>query len=472
MDLYRALVAPIRRLPAEVLEIVFISCLDSDDDYTAVRLIITRICFFWRHIARNAPKFWTPLKVRFGISLPHYAVAEASLPEFQTRMKFVESWVALASSSPLTFHLSIGTFSTGPIFVCWRAILSSMLGFSSTLTCLLLYVPVSFFNFFLKLPGNTWGVLETVVLHIRPSPHDQVDPFIQWSDPKHTVFVGANHLRCLELSISTPLPYETLPIPWSQITSLRIKTTLRFGSIGAGAWYTILQKCINLGKCVVEVAHHDMVFAKPLILDHLETFDLKVVSSNPTNLANTLHQMYFPNLMHLRYNANRGIVHTPSFTTRISSTLESLYLDSSLNVDRLHALLQSLPNLRVFHCKFKQHHVCEVLSNSNNPVSFGLEELTLHHHIPLEPRADCVYNIVKFRRTDRRVVKVRSLILTVGVGFPEEEKVELWERISPFVEDGFRYQFAVDGKWFFFCSNRVHSVRPSFRRINIHIPSI
>lgn len=67
IDAHRALKTSARRVPRDVLEEIFIACLDPFDDASmspsVVPLILCYICSSWRSIALGTPQLWTSLHV-------------------------------------------------------------------------------------------------------------------------------------------------------------------------------------------------------------------------------------------------------------------------------------------------------------------------------------------------------------------------------------------------------------------------
>ncbi|KAF9063823.1 hypothetical protein BDP27DRAFT_1231394, partial [Rhodocollybia butyracea] len=63
VDAHKALLSPVRQIPAETLAEIFVQCLPSDPPYglrdlTKAPLLLTTICKDWRHIALTTPRLW------------------------------------------------------------------------------------------------------------------------------------------------------------------------------------------------------------------------------------------------------------------------------------------------------------------------------------------------------------------------------------------------------------------------------
>ncbi|KAJ7592592.1 hypothetical protein C8J56DRAFT_479513 [Mycena floridula] len=64
---YKAILAPIRRLPEDMLREIFVSCLPSNKAaaiaITEAPLLLGRICLSWREIALSTPALWASIHV-------------------------------------------------------------------------------------------------------------------------------------------------------------------------------------------------------------------------------------------------------------------------------------------------------------------------------------------------------------------------------------------------------------------------
>jgi hypothetical protein len=62
MNSHKGLISPLRRLPDEILSLIFIHCLPEDSHLSLVKnkapVLLTRICRQWRNIALDMPRLW------------------------------------------------------------------------------------------------------------------------------------------------------------------------------------------------------------------------------------------------------------------------------------------------------------------------------------------------------------------------------------------------------------------------------
>ncbi|KAJ7704793.1 hypothetical protein B0H17DRAFT_864942, partial [Mycena rosella] len=62
VDAHKALISPIRRLPLDIMEEIFVTCLPTDRNcaMSAVEapILLGRICSAWRAISLSTPRLW------------------------------------------------------------------------------------------------------------------------------------------------------------------------------------------------------------------------------------------------------------------------------------------------------------------------------------------------------------------------------------------------------------------------------
>ena len=97
LDEHRCLVAPIRRIPPELLSEIFLHCLDGDSDLdiTAAPLVLTFVCSRWRTVAICTLQLWS--SVSLGYSGP-----------IVTEM--LQTWLSRSRLAALTFTIDSDCF--------------------------------------------------------------------------------------------------------------------------------------------------------------------------------------------------------------------------------------------------------------------------------------------------------------------------------------------------------------------------
>ncbi|THV07222.1 hypothetical protein K435DRAFT_833591 [Dendrothele bispora CBS 962.96] len=97
LDAQKTQLTPIRRLPLEILSLVFLHCL-PDQEFVEPRpldapLLLTHVCRVWRDLALSMSSLWSSISVR--------ADKEGCYP----RKKLLEIWLQRSGSKPLHFRI-------------------------------------------------------------------------------------------------------------------------------------------------------------------------------------------------------------------------------------------------------------------------------------------------------------------------------------------------------------------------------
>lgn len=98
LETHRALLSPIRQLPLEVLEEIFLHCVKDQEFLTPTPqtppLLLSSICKLWRGVAHSSPQLWSSISITLS--------GESCIPN----LSLVKVWIERSGSSPLSFHLS------------------------------------------------------------------------------------------------------------------------------------------------------------------------------------------------------------------------------------------------------------------------------------------------------------------------------------------------------------------------------
>ncbi|KAJ7592819.1 hypothetical protein C8J56DRAFT_1161849 [Mycena floridula] len=96
---YKAILAPIRLLPEDMLREIFVSCLPSNKAaataITEAPLLLGRICRTWRELALSTPELWASIHIQFS----HQLVTTR-------RCEKAYAWIARSGTCPLTIAVT------------------------------------------------------------------------------------------------------------------------------------------------------------------------------------------------------------------------------------------------------------------------------------------------------------------------------------------------------------------------------
>lgn len=107
VDAYRAVLAPIRCLPLEIIGEIFLFCVDIEPSWPepSASLPLCQICSVWRDAALGHPALWKSIKLKFT---PQNKV---------TRLEMMPTWLDRAKSLPLDIFITaiVGAFTISDV---------------------------------------------------------------------------------------------------------------------------------------------------------------------------------------------------------------------------------------------------------------------------------------------------------------------------------------------------------------------
>ncbi|THU95206.1 hypothetical protein K435DRAFT_798289 [Dendrothele bispora CBS 962.96] len=348
---YRSLLSPIRRLPLELLTLIFLfrcreseNCFRFDDFYIKLpALVLSQVCADWRRVAFHTPAIWNDLYFRFYDHSDHFRRRKSNLLR-----PLIHFCLERSSQAPLNMSLDFFTFISN----------ESDLGhiFKTVLA------PTSHRWHSLKLWCADEGSIEALwsqamELSNLESLSISVSMLGSILDISPSLY-QARHLHCLSLIAKSDGPSDftrILAFPWTQITTLSLEA-MRIDDL-----LEILRRCINISKLVVSETPGDSplsIGTDFVTLDRLVDFEFEVHNPTMTPALNKfLSKMTAPALKQLAIScrhylgANRAIKLAldvvDSFVTRSRCSLSSLSIKKYFMTDsECLSLLHLFPDLK------------------------------------------------------------------------------------------------------------------------------
>ncbi|KAJ7592507.1 hypothetical protein C8J56DRAFT_478812 [Mycena floridula] len=278
---YKAILAPIRRLPSEVLQEIFVSCLPPGKavapSTTVAPLLLGRISRSWRELALSTPPLWASIHVVFPTD------DESESFSVQQLYHEVEGWITRSGTTcPLTIEVgATGGFMRGnyPTNSPAMQFIELLAGLSHRWSSFKIEGPAQWLNSLSSLSKNDVPMLEEFSYREKSmSPDSQLSVGI----------LGGQHLRDLglyNLGLEDTLAI-TSNINFGQLTRLN----LMIGLHGFSLLYIadILASCPNLIACRMLVSSDQPTTPwnlEALTLHHLSTLTLILRNSNePSNI--------------------------------------------------------------------------------------------------------------------------------------------------------------------------------------------
>ncbi|KAL0567439.1 hypothetical protein V5O48_014555 [Marasmius crinis-equi] len=360
----RSLLAPIRRIPPEILYRVFSICCEGGtllDVYGATRedvpmpVRLSMVCSIWRDMAFSSGTFWSDMRFNFQGS-EQSEVGSA----IQRCLRITETFLKCAGSTLLSlsfdrpYHVEI-TDSVEPILhtLCRRAGQWGSVTFNTLPSAFVLR------SAFEAITGNLSN------LHTIKVVEDSVD------GPFTFGFLGScPALRAAEIDIHIERPSgpQTLPAFWAQITSLSL-----YLHSDAAAPSQILPLCSNLST--LELSLHGSYAGEDLntVMPTLRSLTVTYVRSRSPVFPDFFRLFTFPLLISFDLrsdsflNIKLGVDDMASlagFIQRLPPSLATLSLSCScLTGAQAFRLLQYLPHLTFVHLSevffyFDQKDMC------------------------------------------------------------------------------------------------------------------
>jgi hypothetical protein len=313
-NLHMALVAPIRRLPPEVLSEIFMQCMENNYVYRRLNtapLLVGSVSSRWRTIALSTPRLWASFSLTIR---PKY---------LKTDVVLAKAWLARAGTCPLTICLSNKGFYQNAM--------------KPLMDVFLLHCE-QWYDIYLSVPLQ-------VLRSLAPAKHrlPRLQKLYLDFDLEETIsiFEFAPQLRSLQLTTSLAPGPSMAKVPWNQIEYLDM------GNCQLDQCLDLLRVTPNLEKCAVRLSHSEPRHShSPVQLLRLRSL---AIFSDPRNL---IDKLLLPNLSEISINT-RNILDAPWTTTpQLISLLSQCSLAKlSLNVNKppsddvMIQILQTCPSL-------------------------------------------------------------------------------------------------------------------------------
>ncbi|KAF8133055.1 hypothetical protein K438DRAFT_1884520, partial [Mycena galopus ATCC 62051] len=111
VDAHKALISPIRRLPLDMLQEIFVACLPTDRNCVMsaceAPVLLGRICSSWRNISLSTPRIWARLHI-VEPERPEWAPSLHGVREQKQaqRIEITKAWLERSGQCPLSISLS------------------------------------------------------------------------------------------------------------------------------------------------------------------------------------------------------------------------------------------------------------------------------------------------------------------------------------------------------------------------------
>ncbi|KDR77069.1 hypothetical protein GALMADRAFT_246253 [Galerina marginata CBS 339.88] len=309
---HRALVSPLRHLPTDILQEIFVSCLPATHNSTMCNdeapTLLTHVCRAWRDIALATPQLWQSIHIPVPLNNPRHLEADEVVNEdydafalgIATKCSnLVAKWLERSGGCPVDISLDEKNTEFWKDNYC-RTFIDAILDVSYRWRNVDICTSAEDMDHFLAtVQGSELPSLHSLSLSLTS------DPFrssVKWTEEEGIL----NAPRLKEVSfIGVGGNFFKFPINWKYLTQL----TIEDASTSVAGIGIMLRKCKNLVSCRLNVhtrglrADQLAEFDKPIILPSLKRLSIREWEDDLSHFFTVLEAPY---LQHLEYRRSQG----------------------------------------------------------------------------------------------------------------------------------------------------------------------
>ncbi|CAA7263770.1 unnamed protein product [Cyclocybe aegerita] len=311
---HEALISPVRRLPTEILQMIFEWCLPTNRNAvmhaSEAPVLLGRVCAEWRRISLSTPQLWASLHI-----VPpnvNFAKPVSSTSRFQRKRELIEMWLSRSGDCPLNISFVwFASDSDDEVKLC-GSLMEVLVPMCGRWKVLDFQAPLKMFKPFVGLTVEDVPLLEGLSLMDNRT---SVDPEAIDSWPESLLFAERSpRLRTFNLTFFSGgirLP----SILWSQLTTLYLESNIAFFFLDSQEMLSVLEQCSSLVGCTLKFPlSHTATLPRyekldlPVTLPKLETLCLDGDQHlhNTFHMCNTLMNLRTPRLRRLEILGRSG----------------------------------------------------------------------------------------------------------------------------------------------------------------------
>ncbi|KAJ7479516.1 hypothetical protein FB451DRAFT_1086115 [Mycena latifolia] len=451
VDAHRALISPVRRLPLDIIQEVFLACLpwprNCAMSATEAPVLLGRVCSSWRTISLSTPRLWSKLHLVLPGNQSHRLASFNSEAKMLQRLQTAETWLNRSGDCPL--FISVQSPYDDPLPTTTPNFLHQyLIPFASRWEHISLTIPASVLAPWSHLTTADVPRLKSVIIHIRRR--------FDAAEDETTQVAGLGFLRGSEMSSVSiaginfsPLQ---LPLRWNTLTEVSITGAGRMEPrLTSDIALELLSRCTALQTCRLVIDGHPdsgtgAVPGPVIVCAFLHKLDFWVSGF----LSITFHYLFArlstPELRHLSFSGYSSDPDRISHTGGLLGTaprIESLNIDISLfSKSSLTEFLRDLPptiqNLRFTdypgdHSALLDDDLLVALISPPDlhaPYFSGVKQLEMHGCHSCSDEA--VLQFIKSGISTR----VLTSSVRVSIFFSRPIQVDILPELQPFVELG------------------------------------
>ncbi|KAJ6498733.1 hypothetical protein C8R45DRAFT_93465 [Mycena sanguinolenta] len=444
VDAHKALLSPVRRLPRDIIETIFLACLPTHRNCAMsaqeAPVLLGRICGSWRAISLSTPLLWSRLHIVEPARMPNstHIVAAAYETKVAQRLEVARAWLRRSGSCPLSISLQTGLHHNMPLPASSTSTPSEDLFLNILIPLALRWQDIS-----LTIPPSVQALSDLTEWDVPLLKSLKIAEYMTNAPHTHPQWDSILHAPALsKLSLAgCDIPSSSLPVRWSNLTDL---------SLLGSAWGTqtcqdildILSRCSQLRTCKVAILEFADGYLQDSIVEcpFLHSIELYSRASALHHSGCLLSRLSAPDLQSFTLRSeklndfNSLLSCLATFTSLKSVSIDSVMFSSSRVqlMDFLCGLPSTVQHLqisepRILHQAILDDNIFRALEASpdrSTPLP-ALENLVI---------TDC--REVSDEALLRFIISRISTLRRVDVTFDREMQADILPRLHSFLESG------------------------------------
>ncbi|KAJ7140813.1 hypothetical protein C8R44DRAFT_866503 [Mycena epipterygia] len=454
VESHKALISPVRRLPLDVIQEIFVACIPTHRNCVMSALeapvLLGRICSSWRSISLSTPRLWAALHV-VEPTRPRDSTSTSFDEKLAQRLETMKTWLGRSGECPLSISLvdsSLITSAAPPTSP--YSFLHALIPFAPRWQHIHFTIPSELvLEPLLHLTATDVPMLQSVALYPRQRPHR-----LEWI---RFGMLSGPQISSFSIPASSFSPME-LPLRWNQLTVMEITGSPWNMGPSSETILNTISKCPLLRSCKLVVKDEattavcsDRPFAECPFLHTLNLYCLGVVASAFSLL---LPRLSLPELRDFTLSGRlaipNGVVEeAPALTQFFAASTHLEILDIKTDTFSKSSLLEIIRGLppTMQHLRLADisrgwqgsmtssldDDVLDALTPSPRPASFScpaLQSLVIQNGLLISPAA------VQRFITARMSVEPRTPLTRVNIHFAKEPDLDILPNLQPFIEAG------------------------------------
>ncbi|KAJ7758533.1 hypothetical protein DFH07DRAFT_919284 [Mycena maculata] len=454
VDAHRALISPVRRLPLDVIQEIFMACTPAHRDCVMsafeAPVLLGRICSSWRMISLSTPRLWSRLHIAIParpsqladdghriVNLPGY---EEKLTQ---RLETTKTWLGRSRQCPLSLSVNSENASDAPPGSSALPIAQTLLAFTSRWQHISLHGPTEFLQILSTIAEKDVPMLETLKVKAVRQRRTSALQQTQWGSFGILRGQRLSNVTFNGLS-SNPLSF---PLRWEHLTSFAIANPhpiVARDMLTSAKVMQMLSGCARIREC--QLAADGGSENSTLILPSLHLLHITAAGIVDLTIRHLLNRLSLPELRHFEFfgRAEGNVVDFAPFLA-MSTSLETIEIETqtftkSSLMGLFHALPPTMKHLRIVNSHRRSEWVkalddeaFSALIPSTNSLAVScpaLQELRIPH---------CsISDKALLRFITARMAAQPVTLKRVEIGFNREMEVDIRTDIQRFVEDGLK----------------------------------